>query len=159
MAVLVALSKITSQQSNQTQQTVYHINAFLNYMATNPMAVIHYYVSDMVLNMYSNMSYLTATGTCSRAGGHFFLGSLPTSRYPIRPNGAILSLSTILKYIAASAAKADLGAFFLNAMETKITCLALKEIGHPQPPTSIHCDTTTSVASSTAASSGNVHMP
>ena len=97
-----------------------NIAAEFDYMATNPDAKIRYYASDMVLNVHSDASYLTAPGARSRAGGHFFLGSLPKDGCPIRLNGAVLALSTILKCVAASAAKAELGALFLNAQEAKI---------------------------------------
>jgi hypothetical protein len=43
------------------------------------------------------------------------------------------------------AAEAELGALFLNAQETKIMRLILIELGHPQPPTPIHIDNTTTV--------------
>ncbi len=51
----------------------------------------------MVLKVHSNASYLTAPKARSRASGHYFLGSLPKDGCPIRLNGAILTLSTILK--------------------------------------------------------------
>ena len=54
-------------------------------------------------------------------------------------------MSTILKCVAASAAEAELGALFLNALEVKILRLTLAELGHPQPPTPIHTDNTTAV--------------
>jgi hypothetical protein len=43
------------------------------------------------------------------------------------------------------AAETELGALFLNAQEAKIMQLILTELGHPQPPTSIHIDNTTTV--------------
>ena len=58
-------------------------------MATHPQMVIRYYASDMVLNVYSDASYLTAPKARNRAGGHFFLGSIPKDGCPIRLNGAI----------------------------------------------------------------------
>ena len=42
-----------------------------------------------------------------------------------------------------SAAEAELGALFLNGQEAKIIRLILEEMGHPQPPTPIHVDNTT----------------
>jgi hypothetical protein len=51
----------------------------------------------------------------------------------------------ILILIATSAAKASLGALFLNAQEAKVLLLTLAELGHPQPPTPIHIDNTTTV--------------
>ena len=56
-----------------------------------------------------------------------------------------MELSTILKCVAVSAAEAELGALFLNAQEAKIMRLTLEEMGHPQPPTPIHCNNTTAV--------------
>jgi hypothetical protein len=44
------------------------------------------------------------------------------------------------------AAEAELGALFLNAQETKIMQVVLTELGHPQPPTPIHINNTTTVS-------------
>ncbi|KAL7525122.1 hypothetical protein ACHAXR_000868 [Thalassiosira sp. AJA248-18] len=81
----------------------------------------------------------------SPAWGHFFLGSLPQDGCPIKLNGAILTQSTILKCVAASAAEAKLGALFINAMDAKVMRLTLEAMGHPQPPTPIHVDNSTAV--------------
>jgi hypothetical protein len=54
-------------------------------------------------------------------------------------------MRTILKLIAASAAEAELGALFLNAQEAKTMRLILIVLGHPQPPTPIHINNTTTV--------------
>ena len=105
-------------------------------MATHPQAVIRYYASDMDL---------TAPKARSRAGGHFFLGSIPKDGCHIRLNGAIQTQCAILKCVAASASEAELGALFLNAMDAKILRLTMMEMGHPQPPTPIHVDNTTAV--------------
>ena len=145
MTILTALSEIASQQAAPTEKTMQRVNTFLNYMATHPDAIIRYYASDMILNVHSDASYLTAPKARSRAGGHFFLGSLPKDGCPIRLNGAILTQCAILKCVAASAAEAELGALFLNAMDAKIIRLTLEEMGHPQPPTPIHVDNSTAV--------------
>ncbi len=73
----------------------------------------------MILNIHSDASYLSAPKARSRAGGYFFLGSLPHDGDPIRLNGAIHITCTILKLVAALAAEAELGALFLNAQEAK----------------------------------------
>ncbi len=99
----------------------------------------------MILNVHSNASYLSAPKARSRAGGDFFLGSIPQDNKPIIINGAIHITCTILKLVAASAAEAELGALFLNAQEAKVLRLVLEELGHPQPPTPIHVDNTTTV--------------
>ena len=43
----------------------------------------------------------------------------------------------------ASAAEAELGALFMNAKDWNILRLVLEELGHPQPPTPIHCNNKT----------------
>jgi hypothetical protein len=74
-----------------------------------------------------------------------FLDSIPINGDPIKLNGAIHITCTILKLVAASTAEAELGALFLNAQEAKVLCLTLNKLGHPQPPTPIHIDNTTTV--------------
>ena len=52
------------------------VDQFLDYMATHPDAKIRYHASDMVLNVHSNASYLTAANARSRAGGHYFFNRI-----------------------------------------------------------------------------------
>ena len=97
----------------------------------------------MFLNIHSDASYLTAANARSRAGGYFFLGSLPKDGDPIKLNGNVMITCAILKLVAASAAEAELGALFLNAQEAKVMQIILEEMGHKQPPIPIHVDNTT----------------
>ncbi len=141
----MALSEISSQQSAPTENTMKQVNQFLDYMWKHPDAIIRYRASDMIFNVHSDASYLSAPKARSPAGGYFFLGSLPHNGDPIKLNGAIHVTCTILKLVAASAAEAKLGALFLNAQEAKVIRLVLAKLGHPQPPTPIHIDNTTTV--------------
>ena len=143
--ILMALSDIASQQNKPTEKTMQRVTQFLDYMATNPNATIRYRASDMILNLHSDASYLSAANARSRAGGYFFLGSTPIDHEPIKLNGAVHVQCTILKLVAASAAEAELGALFLNAQEAKVIRLILTEMGHPQPKIPIHIDNTTAV--------------
>ncbi len=54
-------------------------------------------------------------------------------------------LCAILRFVVASATEAELGALFLNCKEGIIFCMTLKELGHPQPKTPIHCNNATTV--------------
>ena len=83
-------------------------------------ATIRYYASDMILNVHSDASYLTAPKAQSPIGGHFFLGKIPIDHKPIFINGLILSLCTVLCTVAASVTEAELGALFHNAKEAKV---------------------------------------
>jgi hypothetical protein len=132
-------------QTEATENTMKRCKQFLDYMWTHSDASIRYYASDMVLNVHSDASYLSVKNARSRAAGWFFLGSVPKDRQPIRLNGAVDVLCTVLKFVAASAAEAELGALFLNAKQAKILRLTLEEMGHLQPPTPIHIDNSTTV--------------
>ena len=102
--ILMALSKIALQQAAPTENTMKCVNQFLDYMWTYPDVNIQYLASDMILNVHSDASYLSAPKACSRVGGYFFLGSIPQDRDPMKLNGAIHITCTIVKLVAASAA-------------------------------------------------------
>ncbi len=131
------------QQAAQPENTMKSVNQFLDYMWTHPDAIIRYHASDMILNVHSEALYLSAPKVCSRAGGYFFLGSISHNKDLIKLNVAIHITCAILKLVAASAAEAELGSLFLNVQEAKVLRLILAELGHPQPPTPIHIDNTT----------------
>ena len=95
--------------------------------------------------MHLNASYLSEKGARIRAAGYFFMGGIPKDDKPIRLNGAIFVLSTILKCVALSAAVAKLGPFFLNLCKAHIIRLPLEEVGHKQEALNTHCDNTTAV--------------
>ena len=118
--ILIALSAIAAQQSVPTEETLARVNQFLDYTWTHPNAKIRYRASNMILNIHSNASYLSAPKARSCAGGYFFLCSIPWNAEPIIINGAIHITCTILKLVAALAAEDELGALFLNAQEAKV---------------------------------------
>jgi hypothetical protein len=62
----------------------------------------------MVMNIHSDASYLSKPKARSRACGHFFMGWMPTDGAPIKLNGAFHVSTTILRFVVASAAKAEL---------------------------------------------------
>ena len=141
----MTFNAIAHDQTNPTEKTKERVLQFLDYMATHPNAIIRFHKSDMVLNVHSDASYLSAPKARSRAAGYFLLGNLPIDGQPIKLNGAIHVICSILKCVAASAAEAELGALFLNTKQAKVICLTLQELGHPQPPTPIHIDNSTTV--------------
>ena len=96
----------------------------------------------MILAAHSNASYLSESKARSRAGGHFFLSEDTT--FPSN-NGAILTISQIIKAVMSSAAEAELGALFINAREAVPMRHLLTEMGHPQPPTPLQVDNTTAL--------------
>ncbi len=63
----------------------------------------------------------------------FFMGSLRRNGDPIKLNGAFHTLCSILRFVVASAAEAELGALFLNCQEGIIFKTTLEDLGHTQP--------------------------
>jgi hypothetical protein len=47
-------------------------------------------------------------------------------------NGRTLNISKVLEGVMSSAAKAEIGAPFLNAKEAMVVCTTITELGHPQ---------------------------
>jgi hypothetical protein len=106
----------------------------------------------MILKIHSDASYLSEAKARSRAAGHFYLGDKQTSHFylgdkqtnaPERDNGALLTKSTILKNVMSSAADAETGALFENTTNAVPLRNTLKEMGHPQPPTPVQVDNST----------------
>jgi len=143
--LLTALNSVSSQQANPTELTNEAIEQLLDYCHTHPDATIRYYASDMILQIHADAAYLVEQQARSRAGGHYFLGSTPIAGEPIKLNGAVHTLCTIIKQVVASAAEAELASTFMNGQQGKVLRLTLEEMGHPQPPTPIHVDNTTAV--------------
>ena len=56
----MALNAIAHDQANPTEKTKERELQFLDYMATHPNAIIWFHKSDMVLNVHSDASYLSA---------------------------------------------------------------------------------------------------
>ena len=71
------LSTIAKTQATPTENTLPKTNQFLDYMATQPVAVTRFYEADMILNVHLNASYLTASKAQSQVGRHFFLANKP----------------------------------------------------------------------------------
>jgi hypothetical protein len=141
----MALSTIASEQANGIENTTLKTKQLLDYLATHPAATVQFHASNMVLNIHSDASYLSEANAHSHACGHFFMGWHLDPYKPIKLNRALFTLCAMLRFVVAFAAKAILGALFLNCKQATIFQLILKEIGHPQPPTPIHCDNSTAI--------------
>jgi hypothetical protein len=134
------LSTIASRQSKGTEQLEAEVKHFLDYCATHPHAAVRFVASDMILALHSDASYLSEPGARSRAAGHFFLGKLNDESFD---NGAILTLSKIIKHVMSSASEAETAALFYNCKAAAPLRVTLKEMGHPQPKTPVTTDNST----------------
>ncbi len=82
------------------------------------------------------MTQDTATKRNQRAKrGDIF--SYPTMMNSPPNNGAILTVTTIIKAVMSLAAEAELGALYLNAKEAAYLQHILAKMSHPQPQTPI----------------------
>jgi hypothetical protein len=110
----------------------------LDYVATHPNAGIHYKTSDMILAVHTNASYLSEQEGKSRASGHFYLTNHNDKDFN---NGAILTLSSIIKHVMSSASEAELAALYYGCKQAIPIRTTLKEMGHPQTkPTMVTTD-------------------
>jgi hypothetical protein len=65
--IITGLSSLAATQAKPTAQTLFLINWLLDYVATNPDAILTYKKSDMVLAVHSNASYFSEpTATSGR---------------------------------------------------------------------------------------------
>ncbi len=138
--ILTSLSSIATEQAKPTKETMEVVKQLLDYCSTQEDAIITYNASKMILAVHSDAGYANKKKSRSRAGGHFFLSN--EDKFPPN-NGAILTISTIIKAVMSSAAEAELGALFINAKEAVYLRQILTEMGHPQPKTPIQTDNTT----------------
>ena len=140
--LLATLSSLSAQQAQATENTDKAVKQLLEYVATYPADGVTYRASTMTLAAHSDASFLTKSGSRSRAGAHIFL----TDDDPIpRSNGPVLTMSQIIKFVMASAAEAELAALYLTAREMIPLRQTLKEMGWKQPCSPIQTDNSTAV--------------
>jgi hypothetical protein len=73
------------------------------------------------------------------------MGWMPQDGEPIHLNSAFHVSTTILRFVVASAAEAELGALYRNCQMRIIFQLTLNDMGHPQPKTPVYCNNATAV--------------
>jgi hypothetical protein len=97
------------QQSKGTQAIADAWNQLLDYIATHPNTGLWYHACDMILAVHTDASYLSEAGGKSRAAGHLYLTNQNIKNFN---NGAVLTLSTIIKHVMPSMSKAELWALY-----------------------------------------------
>jgi hypothetical protein len=145
MTVLMALSTIAVNQTKAIKRTMERCTQLLDYLAHNTDTTVRFHASDMILNIHSNALYLSEAKARSRACENFFIGWMPLNGDPIQITGAFHYSTTIIQFVVASAAEAELDALYHNCQMGIIFLLTLAEMGHPQPQTPVHCNNATAV--------------
>jgi hypothetical protein len=111
--LIMPINMLAYEQSKSTSDTADKVIKLINYCNTHPETKIRYHASDMILNIHSDVSYLSEREAKSRAGGFFYMGSSNTANK--LTNGEILMISTVFKHMMSSAAEGEIGAVFINA--------------------------------------------
>jgi hypothetical protein len=127
--LLAILSAIAAQQSNCTQAVAEACNQLLDYIATHPNAGLWYHTCNMIIAVHMEAYYLSEAGGKSRTAEHFYLTNQNNKNFN---NGAILTLSAIIKHIMSFASETDLSALSYGCKMAAPLCTALKELGHNQ---------------------------
>ena len=115
----------------------------MDYCATYPSFIIRFHASDMVIHMETGAAYLVAPGAKSRIAGYYYLSSDP-SKTPIPSNAPFYVVCKFLKHMVASAAEVKIIGVFFNVQEIVFICCLLIALGHPQPPTLLTTNNSTS---------------
>ena len=110
---------------------------FLDYCATHPNAGVRFVMSDMILALHSDASYLSEPDAKSRAAGHFYMGKINDESFD---NGTILTLSKIINHVMTSASEAETAALFYNCKAATPLRVTAEEMGHPQSKTPVTTD-------------------
>ena len=133
------LSSISSRQSKGTKQLEEEVRHFLDYCATHPNSGVLFMSSDMILALHLDASYLSEPESKSISAGHFYLTKNKDETFN---NGAVMTLSDVIKHVLASVSEAENAALFYNCKSAIPLRLTLEEMGHPQPKTPVTSDNT-----------------
>jgi hypothetical protein len=144
--MMVAVGRLGSLQAKATTAILPDVAHFLQYAATWPAASVVYHASDMMLAVDSDASYLSESGSRSRAGGRHYLRDSTGTR---SDNGAVAIVSTIIDAVMSSACEAEYAALFLNAKMAEDLRATLEDLGWPQGATVITSDNSAAVGIAT----------
>ena len=84
--------------------------------------MVRYHASDMILALHSDGSYQSERDAKSRAGGHFYLTNEGDKDLD---NGAVLTLTKIIKHVVGSAGETKVASFYYNCKNALPLCRAL----------------------------------
>ena len=107
--ILVVLNEIGAKQSKATTDTMEKANWLMDLLHTYPNAVIHFYASEMILNISSDAAYLMQTKTSSRIAVHY---RLIWNNESDRVNGPASVLWQTLKNVVRSSTEAETGGVY-----------------------------------------------
>ena len=116
----------------------------MDYVATYPNTYVRYHASDMILTIDSDAAYLVVPKARSRVAGYFQMNNTPSKTKHPTINGAVLVECKTLRHVVSSAAEAETAGIFHNAQTAIPIRTFLQALNHPQPPTPLKTDNSTS---------------
>ena len=135
--MLFPICKLSSVHAKPTQAVRAAVDRFLQYAATYPDASAVIHPSDMVLRATSDASYLSETGSRSRAAGIWYLG---VAADDTPANAPVDIVCSIIPTVTSSAAESEYVALYLNGQKGEPLRNTLYDLGYPQGPTPIQTD-------------------
>ena len=134
--MITSMSEIASQKSAPMKQ----VKKLLDYCASQEDAIMTLQKSDMKLVGHSDTGYLKKPKAYSRSGG----GGFMSNSFLLPPNnGAVLTISKIIKSVMLSVVEAELCALFFNTKKDLHMRQILEDIGHKQDQTLMQKDNST----------------
>ena len=131
---------LSAERLLRVQKIIGSLLYYLDYVASYPNDGIVYRASDMGLCAHTDAGHLNETKSRSRVGAHIYLSE--DDPIPLF-NGAVLTIATIIKFVMASAAEAELAALFIAACEMVPHRQTLIDMGWPQPRSPVQTDNST----------------
>ncbi len=108
-SICTAVHQLGSVQANPTQNDMALMERLLHYVSRHPNNGVRYYVSDMILQLMSDASYVSRPKARSVCGGCSYLGS------PTAINGPISCGSWMINCVCASVAETETAGGFQMA--------------------------------------------
>ena len=143
--MLTDLSVMASEQTLPTENSIVKTHKFMEYAAPDPVVILTYPKSDMVLAVYSDASHLSEPKACSHTCEHCF----SASDVPIPVNNEeLLNTAQINKIVMSSEEEGEMGAIFLDTREAIPEQNAIIKMCHPQRKKPIQTDNSTAYSCS-----------
>ena len=125
----LGVNKMSSRQSNPTEQDWNDFLHLMSFAATWPDCKIQYKPSDMILILDADVSYLSETLARSRGAGVAFMGKKDD---PTFVNGPIDVMCVILPTVVSSACEGEYASAFLMAQLAMPLRVQLTDLGYTQ---------------------------
>jgi hypothetical protein len=139
-SICTAVHALGSVQSKPSQNDMQNMVRLLQYVSTHRNIGIRYYASNMILNMLSDVSFLSRPMAKSVMGYFGYLGLANGI------NGPISCGSKMITCVVASVAEAELAGGFQAALIAVLHRRTLHDLGYHQPPTLLRMDNSVAVS-------------